>query len=142
MSKDEELRVKNLLEKYDIPTTYKIKDVEDFYEHFFLDKKSLDNKIKFILPMGLGDCKITNEITKNDVIQILKGFKLIKKILILVLFLAFVLQKKKHPLSTTSSVVVDKRQSWSQNKSKKDYKEKIWWSSKELELKRKQITRP
>ena len=74
MSKDEELRVKNLLEKYDIPTTYKIKDVEDFYEHFFLDKKSLDNKIKFILPIGLGDCKITNEITKNDVIQILKGF--------------------------------------------------------------------
>ena len=74
MSKDEELRVKNLLEKYEIPTTYKIKDVEDFYEHFFLDKKSLDNKIKFILPVGLGDCKITNEVTKNDVIEILKGF--------------------------------------------------------------------
>ena len=74
MSKDEELRVKNLLEKYDIPTTYKIKDIEDFYEDFFLDKKSLDNKIKFILPVGLGDCKITNEVTKNDVIEILKGF--------------------------------------------------------------------
>jgi 3-dehydroquinate synthase len=74
MSKDEELRVKNLLEKYDIPTSYKIKDVEDFYEHFFLDKKSLDNKIKFILPIGLGDCKITNEVTKDDVIEILKGF--------------------------------------------------------------------
>ena len=74
MSKEEEQRVKKLLEVYDIPTTYKIKDVEDFYEHFFLDKKSLDNKIKFILPVGIGDCKITNEVTKNDVIEILKGF--------------------------------------------------------------------
>ena len=74
MTKDEELRVKKLLEKYDIPTTYKIKDVEDFYEHFFLDKKSLDNKIKFILPVGIGDCKITNEVSKEDVIEILKGF--------------------------------------------------------------------
>ena len=61
-------------EKYDIPTTYKIKDVEDFYEHFFFYKKSLDNKIKFILPVGIGDCKITNEVTKDDVIEILKGF--------------------------------------------------------------------
>ena len=74
MTKDEEKRVKDLLEKYDIPTSYKIKNVEDFYEHFFLDKKSLDNKIKFILPVGIGDCKITNEVTKDDVIEILKGF--------------------------------------------------------------------
>ncbi|WP_108064242.1 3-dehydroquinate synthase [Poseidonibacter lekithochrous] len=74
MSEDDALRVKVLLEKYDIPTSYSIKDVEDFYEHFFLDKKSLDNKIKFILPKGLGDCLITNEIEKNDVIEILEGF--------------------------------------------------------------------
>jgi 3-dehydroquinate synthase len=74
MTNDEKQRVTKLLEKYDIPTTYKIKDTQDFYEHFFLDKKSLDNKIKFILPVSLGDCKITNEVTKNDVIEILKGF--------------------------------------------------------------------
>ena len=74
MSKDEEQRIKKLLEVYNIPTTYKIKDVEDFYEHFFLDKKSHDNKIKFILAVGIGDCKITNEVTKDDVIEILKGF--------------------------------------------------------------------
>ena len=74
MCKDEEQRVKKLLEVYNVPTSYKIKDVKDFYEHFFLDKKSLDNKIKFILPVGIGDCKITNEVTKNDVIEILKGF--------------------------------------------------------------------
>ncbi len=74
MSKKEEKRVENLLKKYDIPTTFKINDVEDFYEHFFLDKKSSNSKIKFILPVGIGDCKITDEIKKDDVIEILKGF--------------------------------------------------------------------
>lgn len=74
MNEEEALRVKKLLEKYDIPTSYKIEDVEDFYEHFFLDKKSLDNKIKFIVPKSIGDCEITDEISKEDVIQVLKGF--------------------------------------------------------------------
>jgi len=74
MNKDEALRVKKLLEKYDIPTTYKIKDVEDFYEHFFLDKKSLDKKIKFIFAQGLGDCKITDEVSKDDIIKVLREF--------------------------------------------------------------------
>jgi len=74
MSQEDSNRVTALLEKYDIPTTYNIKDVEDFYEHFFLDKKSLDNKIKFIVPKGIGDCEITAKISKDDVIDILKGF--------------------------------------------------------------------
>lgn len=74
MSEEEAVRVKKLLEKYDIPTDYKIENVEDFYEHFFLDKKSLDNKIKFIVPKGIGDCEITDEISKDDVIEVLKGF--------------------------------------------------------------------
>ena len=74
MSQYEADRVKLLLEKYFIPTTYTIQDVEDFYDHFFLDKKSLDNKIKFILPKGLGDCEITSNISKEDVIATLKEF--------------------------------------------------------------------
>ncbi len=74
MSQDEVNRVKNLLLKYNIPTSYKIKDVEEFYEHFFLDKKSLDNKIKFILARGLGDFIITNEVKKEDVMSVLKDF--------------------------------------------------------------------
>lgn len=74
MNKDEAKKVKTLLESYDVPTAYTINDVESFYDHFFLDKKSLDNKIKFILPVGIGDCKITNEVSKNDVIEILKGY--------------------------------------------------------------------
>lgn len=75
MSEDESNRIKAQLQKYDIPTNYEIKDVEDFYEHFFLDKKSLDNKIKFILALGIGDCKITDETSKEDVIEVLKGFR-------------------------------------------------------------------
>lgn len=74
MSAQEAQRIKTLLEKYDIPTGYEIKDVEDFYEHFFLDKKSMDNKIKFILPKHIGDCEITDAIEKQNVIDVLKGF--------------------------------------------------------------------
>lgn len=74
MSEDEEQRVKNLLEKYNIPTSFEIKDVEEFYELFFLDKKSSNNKIKFILAVGIGDCKISDEVSKESVIEILKGF--------------------------------------------------------------------
>lgn len=75
MSKENEKRVKDLLEKYNIPTTFKIDNVEDFYEHFYLDKKSSNSKIKFIVPIEIGDCKITDEIKKEDVIEVLKEFK-------------------------------------------------------------------
>ncbi|MEA3512743.1 MAG: 3-dehydroquinate synthase [Campylobacterota bacterium] len=74
MSQEEATRIKKLLEVYDIPTSYDIKDVEDFYDHFFLDKKALDNKIKFILAVGIGDCKITDEVSKENVIDVLEGF--------------------------------------------------------------------
>ncbi len=74
MSEENALRVKKLLEKYEIPTSYKIENVENFYEDFFLDKKSLDNKIKFIISKEIGDCEITDKISKDDVIKTLKGF--------------------------------------------------------------------
>jgi len=72
MNINEALRIKILLEKYNIPTSYKIKNVEDFYKHFFLDKKSLDDKIKFILPIGIGDCKIIDDAPKSIVLKILR----------------------------------------------------------------------
>jgi len=74
MTQEESDKVKNLLERYDIPTSYTIKDVEDFYEHFFLDKKSLDNKIKFILAKGLGECTITDEVPKELITGVLQCF--------------------------------------------------------------------
>ncbi len=74
INEKEALRIKNLLTRYSIPISYKIKDIKDFYEHFFLDKKSFDNKIKFILPKGIGDFIITDKIQKDDVIETLKAF--------------------------------------------------------------------
>ena len=74
MNENEVSRVENLLKRYSIPTKYKIEDIELFYQSFFLDKKSLDNKIKFILAVGIGDCKITDDISKNDIIKVLETF--------------------------------------------------------------------
>ncbi len=74
MTKEQSNRVKKLLEVYNIPTTYTIKDIEDFYNHFFLDKKALDSKLKFILAIGLGNCKITSEVTKEQLLEVLKDF--------------------------------------------------------------------
>jgi len=74
MSKKEASRVKLLLEKYDLPTSYTISDVESFYATFFLDKKSSDSAITFILPVGLGDVKITNSCEKSVIIEVLKEF--------------------------------------------------------------------
>ncbi len=66
--------VKILLEKSSLPTKYVIKDIDDFYEHFFLDKKSANNSIKFILPDGIGNHKIVSDIDEPIVKKILKEF--------------------------------------------------------------------
>ena len=75
MTQKDSNRITKLLQKYDIPTTYSIKDEEDFYEHFFLDKKALDDKIKFILAVGIGNCKITDEVSKTKILEVLKNFR-------------------------------------------------------------------
>ena len=75
LSSEEAKRIKSVLERYDLPTSYAIEDVESFYEAFFLDKKSGDSKIKFILPRGIGDVEIRDDIAKEDVIAVLKEFE-------------------------------------------------------------------
>jgi 3-dehydroquinate synthase len=74
MSEEEAQRVKRVLQKYDLPTSYAIADVEAFYEAFFLDKKSTDAKIKFILPKGIGDVVIKDDVAKEDVLAVLEEF--------------------------------------------------------------------
>jgi 3-dehydroquinate synthase len=74
MRSDEAQRVQALLEKYNLPTRYEIEDTESFYETFFLDKKSSDATITFILPVGIGDVKITDTIEKDLVIAVLEEF--------------------------------------------------------------------
>jgi len=75
LSAEEGQRVKNLLEKYDLPTSYTIASVEKFYDSFFLDKKSANKKIKFILPNSIGGFSVRDNIDKNIVIDVLGTFK-------------------------------------------------------------------
>ncbi|HEY9202793.1 MAG TPA: 3-dehydroquinate synthase [Sulfurimonas sp.] len=74
MSEKEALRVKALLEKYELPTNYEIADVKAFYEAFFLDKKSSDSAITFILPLGIGDVVITDKVDVGTVMCVLNKF--------------------------------------------------------------------
>jgi len=74
MSEEEVKRVKTFLEKYNLPINYNIADTEQFYETFFLDKKSSDTTITFIIPNGIGDVKITDEIDKELVLSVLEEF--------------------------------------------------------------------
>lgn len=74
MSDEEAQRVKLLLEKYNLETSYVIADVESFYETFYLDKKSSDSSIKFILPVSIGGVEITDECSKEMIIEVLQGF--------------------------------------------------------------------
>ena len=68
-------RVMNLLQNNGLPTAYVIKDVEQFYEHFFLDKKSNRGKIKFILPNGaLGTHVMRDDIEASVVKKVLRRF--------------------------------------------------------------------
>jgi len=71
MSEDEAVRVKALLERYKLPTSYKIKDVDAFYETFYLDKKSADSAITFIIPKSLGGVEITDKIDESLIKEVL-----------------------------------------------------------------------
>ena len=74
MTQKEADRVKELLEKYDLPTTYFVKDSRSFYEAFFLDKKSSDSDITFIIPIGIGDVTITDKVDVGTVMCVLNKF--------------------------------------------------------------------
>ena len=75
MSNEEVTRIKYLLQKYDLPIDYEINSAEDFYEHFFLDKKSNKNKITFILPNGIGNYEIRDDIEKDVIMSVLRDFE-------------------------------------------------------------------
>ena len=58
LDKKDSIRISNLLEKYQIPTKYKINDLNDFYNKLFLDKKSQNSNLRFIIPNGIGNMEI------------------------------------------------------------------------------------
>ncbi|SFV70736.1 3-dehydroquinate synthase [hydrothermal vent metagenome] len=73
-TQEESEAVKALLISANLPTQYIVKDIDAFYEHFFLDKKSAKGSIKFILPKGMGNYKMVSDIDENIVKKVLATF--------------------------------------------------------------------
>ncbi|WP_120939841.1 3-dehydroquinate synthase [Helicobacter pylori] len=65
-------RIENLLKKFGLIFHYKIIDIQKFYERLFLDKKSENKTIKFILPKGIGAFEIASHIPKETIIKVLE----------------------------------------------------------------------
>jgi len=76
LSQSDAGNIKELLSKNNLPVDFEIKDVNEFYDHFFLDKKSSNGKIAFILPNGkIGTHIIKKDIPKEVVLKVLNQFK-------------------------------------------------------------------
>ena len=71
ISQDEANRIQNLLQKNDLPIDYQVQNKEDFYAKFYLDKKSQNDNIRFVIPNGIGAMKIVENIDKNLILEIL-----------------------------------------------------------------------
>lgn len=74
LSEQECQRVQNLLVKFKLPISYKISNTQEFYNAFFLDKKTHFQKINFILAYGLGKACVKNDISKEDILRTLEVF--------------------------------------------------------------------
>ncbi len=74
-SKEEAKRVQEVLKRYGLPVEYRIESAERFYEHFFLDKKSHDNTITFIVPETIGRYRILVEPKRELVLSLLKKYE-------------------------------------------------------------------
>jgi len=74
MTQSEMDEVEAFLLKHDLPTQYTIQDVDAFYDKFFLDKKAANNRLKFILPQGLGGHKIRDDISEATLKKVLGTF--------------------------------------------------------------------
>jgi len=74
MHQDEMNLVTEFLEKHNLPTSYEIKDVDAFYDKFFLDKKTANNRLKFILAEGIGGNVIRDDVEEERLKKVLKQF--------------------------------------------------------------------
>lgn len=74
LRQDEVDFMENLLIKFGLPVRYKIPNLEKFYDDFFLDKKSSNDKLTFILLDGLGKFAVRDDIKKDIIIKTLEKF--------------------------------------------------------------------
>lgn len=67
--------IKDLLAKYNLPSKYN-GDLEEIYLMLFKDKKNISQKIKWVLPEGIGnavyDVEVDENIIKNAIKEVLK----------------------------------------------------------------------
>lgn len=74
LSQEDANRIQALLERYALPTHYKVQDTQAFYDAFFLDKKSANARIKFILAQGIGGHEMRNDVPQEVVLETLKAY--------------------------------------------------------------------
>jgi 3-dehydroquinate synthase len=75
MDRDEAERIKSLLQRYGLPVSYNISDIDKFYNAFFLDKKSTDASITFILPKHIGGVGITDDVDPSVIRSVLSEYR-------------------------------------------------------------------
>jgi 3-dehydroquinate synthase len=75
LEEEESGRITKLLQKYNLPVSFHVEDPESFYESFFLDKKSENETIKFILPKHIGGYEIVKGLEKEIVVALLREFQ-------------------------------------------------------------------
>ncbi|MCW1360464.1 3-dehydroquinate synthase [Campylobacter jejuni] len=74
LSQEECKKIEQILLKFNLPISYKIANIDEFYQAFFRDKKSYNSKINFILPSQLGKGFIKEDISKEIILKTLKVF--------------------------------------------------------------------
>ncbi|MDR0666143.1 MAG: 3-dehydroquinate synthase [Campylobacteraceae bacterium] len=66
--------IKKALQKFSLPIRYEIENTDDFYDSFLLDKKSSNSKITFILPNGIGNFIVKDDINEQIIKDVLRAF--------------------------------------------------------------------
>ena len=66
-------RLKDLLDKFQIVSTCKGINMEDFYAAISRDKKIIDGKISWVLMRGIGDVEVTDDVPESEIKKALKN---------------------------------------------------------------------
>ncbi len=69
-------RIKNILKKYNLQTSYNGLDIDEVYNFLFKDKKVVAGKVKFVLPNEIGNCSYDVELEENIIKD---GIKIVLK---------------------------------------------------------------
>ena len=62
-------QLKQLLQYFDLPLCVNNVSQESIYEQMFLDKKVKQNKIRFVLPKGIGEVYTTSEVSEKEIME-------------------------------------------------------------------------